>query len=329
MKRKIISFFVCMLVIITAFPVIGMTFNIKTSKNNNIFNERQNEIILIKNSDEVEVLDQEQSEYSGGGVCIFGSWKLAQSFIPTLNSLTKIELKIFKVGEPAGLKISIQSDLSGEELTSLYVTADKISSLLHWHQFDLPDIDVTPGQTYYIVWDPDGENKEKDNICWGFKDDNPYKEGCAWLGAGDWSPIDKIGDYYNIDFCFRTYGLDETPNDPTIDGPNRGKAGEQISYTFYTVDPEGHNVYYNIYWGDDTNDLVGPCPSEENIVVNHTWTEKGEYIISVQAIDSYGAASGWSELSVTMPRKKVSHVNLPWQKRWGFPMLQRILIWLQ
>ena len=104
MKGKLIGFFVCMLLIATVIPVMGTSYNIENSeKKGSIFNEKQNGITIVKNSDAVEVVDQEQCEYSGQGVYVYGEWKLAQSFTPALNSFTKIELGIFKKGNPEGV----------------------------------------------------------------------------------------------------------------------------------------------------------------------------------------------------------------------------------
>ncbi len=333
MRNKLIGFFVCTLLIATVIPVMGMSYNIENSeKKDSIFNEKQNGITIVKNSDAVEVVDQEQNKSCGIGLYVFGElgWKLGQSFTPTLNSLTKIELKLFKRGEPRGLTISIRSNISGEDLTSMYVSADKLPRSQEWYEFDLPDIELTPGQTYYILWDPDGENDGTDNICWCFEGNNPYEQGCAGVDKnGVWWPLNEWHEHLYLDFCFKTYGLDEPPNAPHIVGPTRGKAGKETTYTFQTVDPEGHDVYYNISWGDGNNDFVGPYQSGKEITVNHTWTEKGNYTIRVQAVDTYGAESEWSELSITMPRNKVLPVNFLRQSKFIFSILQHVLSWLK
>ena len=45
----------------------------------------------------------------------------------------------------------IKDDLKGETLTSLSLSLSEIPQKLEWIEFDVSDIDVIPGQIYYIV----------------------------------------------------------------------------------------------------------------------------------------------------------------------------------
>jgi len=56
---------------------------------------------------------------------------------------------------------------------------------------------------------------------------------------------------------------DNTPPDaPEIDGPTSGAAGTSYEYTFTTTDPDDHDVYYYIEWGDgEIEDWIGPYES--------------------------------------------------------------------
>lgn len=98
----------------------------------------------------------------------------------------------------------------------------------------------------------------------------------------------------------------DPPNDPTIDGPTNGKAGTSYDYTFTAVDPDGTNIWYYVDWGDDTNSgWVGPYASGQEMVLSHTWDERGTYTIKAKAKDPYDEEGPWGSLEVTMPRNRI------------------------
>jgi hypothetical protein len=135
--------------------------------------------------------------------------------------------------------------------------------------------------------------------CWNFNRYNVYDRGEAWR-SGDsgatWEIREDPPDWVGLDYCFITYGLDEPPNVPTIDGLARGKAGGAYDYDFVTLEPDSDKVYYFIDWGDNNNSSwIGPYSSGVLISESHTWSKNGTYIIKAKAKDSYGAESAWSE----------------------------------
>lgn len=96
-------------------------------------------------------------------------------------------------------------------------------------------------------------------------------------------------------------GIPQAPS-----GPHRGEPGESYTYSTVSVDPDGDRVMYRWDWDDGTaaewTDLYG---SGETVEMNHTWSERGEYAVRVQAEDEHGYQSAWSPpLSVTMPKKR-------------------------
>jgi len=96
------------------------------------------------------------------------------------------------------------------------------------------------------------------------------------------------------------------PEKPTITGPQKGKVGIVYNYTFNTTDLDDDYLYYYINWSDDTGEgWFGPYASGENVIVNHTWSKKGTYIIKTKARDIYNDESIWSNLIITIPRNKV------------------------
>ena len=92
------------------------------------------------------------------------------------------------------------------------------------------------------------------------------------------------------------------PDPPTIQGAIAGEAGTEYDYTICAVDPNNHQVYFYIDWGDGTIDeWIGPYASEEEIIRSHTWDERDTYLIQVKAKDIKDAESEWTTLEVTMP----------------------------
>jgi hypothetical protein len=109
------------------------------------------------------------------------------------------------------------------------------------------------------------------------------------------------------------------PDKPsTPDGPPGGKVGETYTYTSFTSDPDGDDVYYLFDWGDGTD--TGWIETGE---ANHTWSKKGSYKIKVKAKDTHDFESRWSDpLVVTMPRDKAMTNSLLLCFLERFPILQ-------
>jgi len=102
------------------------------------------------------------------------------------------------------------------------------------------------------------------------------------------------------------------PNAATIDGPSTGSIKKEISYKFSSTDPEGHDVYYRIDWGDgNTMPYSGPYASGEEVTFSHAWSEPDEYTIKVKVKDEYEGQSPQSSLKVKISKNRafmmVSH----------------------
>jgi rhodanese-related sulfurtransferase len=118
----------------------------------------------------------------------------------------------------------------------------------------------------------------------------------------------------------------QQPDKPTINGPPSGKPGEEYSYTFVATDPDSDELFYCVNWSDDTGEIVvGPYESSKEIILNHSWDEKGNYIIKAKAIDRYGNESDWATFEVTMPRNRATYNSLFLRFLEQFPILQKIL----
>ena len=134
-------------------------------------------------------------------------WSLAQSFIPTKKTISKISLFMYKVGDPLGLRISIRNDLNNSDIACIYIDGSEIKeeNKSLWIDFDFSDLEVTVGKTYYIVWEQDGGNPNN-LIKWRYGENNPYANGKAWQnsGWGEWEEL-EIHRHPDPDFCFKTY----------------------------------------------------------------------------------------------------------------------------
>lgn len=95
------------------------------------------------------------------------------------------------------------------------------------------------------------------------------------------------------------------PEIQIIDGPTSGKPGESYEYTFIASDSNGDRILYFIDWGDNTTSgWIGPFLPGVELKKEHTWSEKGLYIVKAKAKDHHGAESNWSdpfEMTITAP----------------------------
>ena len=257
-------------------------------------------------SDGVEVVDQLQTSSAGLGCPFFGYLWLAQGFQPGLESLTRLEVYLFKVGTlTSPITISIRDSLTGSDLTSATVDGSLVSTSSKWIMFDVSDISLIPGNQYYLVIRTSGGSIIT-YYCAIFDTDNPYNGGEAWGSINYGSTWALIEEYYpeypDPDACFKTYGFDEAPEIPVIDGTLDGKIGVEYQYTVLSTDTEEHAVMYFVDWGDGSDTgWIGPYDSGEQVIQSHQWSKKGSYTIKVKARDSYLVESEWGTLVVSMP----------------------------
>jgi VCBS repeat-containing protein len=155
-----------------------------------------------------EKLDQEQTQ-DGYNFAAYGSRWGAQSFIPLLEWLTRVELLIEKRGDPPNpVIVSIRESLTGSDLTSISLPPSDIPTEVSWIEFNFDDINIVPGNTYYIVLRT-SEGNSPNAYLWKFGYITPYEDGTLWYstdGGSSW--IEKL----QYDFCFKTYGQSVPPN---------------------------------------------------------------------------------------------------------------------
>ena len=133
--------------------------------------------------------------------------------------------------------------------------------------------------------------------------------------------------------CTKVCAEDPNNNPPfvpdlTTTNPSQIPIGMACPVKIIPYDQDGNPMYLWIDWGDGTDTgWIGPYPSDKEATVNHTWTEKGTYIIKAKAEDIYGAEGPWGNLTVTVPRNIAFNFNfslLSWLFE-RFPLLERLL----
>jgi len=166
--------------------------------------------------------------------------------------------------------------------------------------------------------DPDPDDTVTYDVYFGTVTPPPKvasNESATTYNPGIMNPITKY--YWQID-AWDNHGastsgpawefttkINNPPNTPDIDGPEKGKVGTSIDFNFNAIDPDNDDVNFYIEWGDGSiEDWIGPYDSGETVKVSHIWTEKGTYIIKAKAKDVYDAESDYAELEISIPRNK-------------------------
>ncbi len=153
-------------------------------------------IVVIMCSDNIP--DQRQTIIETG-VMSRDYWS-AQSFIPSLNLLSKVELEIcsFGTGNPQPLCLYIRDSLSGDNLAESSRLIPYVENYeTAWFTFEFEDLDIVPGNTYYIVCRAPGNWFYK----WRWTDRDSYPFGKVFYSedGNEWHS-------WIADFCFVTWG---------------------------------------------------------------------------------------------------------------------------
>ncbi|MFO8077378.1 MAG: M14 family zinc carboxypeptidase [Thermoplasmatota archaeon] len=172
--------------------------------------------------------------------------------------------------------------------------------------------DIYPVATYEHIKSIDDTITETSYTFSNKQDDQYYYRVRGYNNARGWGDYSMIASLNGITIN------NTAPLPPTITGPQRSTPKTVCSYNLQATDPDGHQIYYYINWGDGTIvNWTGPVESGETIILNHTWVKRGDYTIEARVKDEYNATSTWAELSVAMPKIK-DHWSL-------FLILQRFL----
>lgn len=146
-------------------------------------------------------------------------------------------------------------------------------------------------------------------------DGTPFEviiSGCCprwfWSGYSFGYINGDYNDLGNIVLIYRE-NFNHPPTIPFIDGSFSGNPGIEFIYTIESVDLESLDIYYCIDWGDNSGEIcIGPFPSGEQQIVNHTWDKRGTYEIKIKSKDTYNAESDWSyPIEVSMSKNKINN----------------------
>jgi len=209
-------------------------------------NAKENDIQIIGDGGDASLiyedeLDQEQPDQTEGygipvgaihipeppiSVCV----QVAQSFIPTKEILTRVELLVGKnLTASHPYVLAIREELTEENIVETSLNPEEfVIENYTWLEFDFEDIGVTVGRTYYVVCYT--ENVTDNWYAWAANNDSEsYPYGCAWVSLDDgdtwtndsvpasngesWTPGNGVAPLNNggneSDMCFKTYGLEE------------------------------------------------------------------------------------------------------------------------
>ncbi len=165
---------------------------------------------------------------------------------------------------------------------------------------------ATGGTLPYIYeWDLDGDGVYDDGtgqtVSYSWDSPGTYT---IYLRVTD-DTSDEAFDYAIVEIVL---GQNNPPSRPLITGPtNNLVAGKLYTYTFSSEDPEGHDVYYFVNWGDgDIEEWIGPYNSEELVQLKHAFpSSMSAYLLQIKAKDIYGEESDWATLSITTPKSRI------------------------
>jgi len=129
----------------------------------------------------------------------------------------------------------------------------------------------------------------------------------------------------------------QAPNTPIVSGPESGVIGERYEYTITSLDPQGDDVYYKIFWGDcAVMYWDGPHKSGEKVTYEHAWCEVccpggGDFTIQVWVKDVNDNMGDCKTFEISMGQEKhessISSPILQFLERLmeRFPLLENLL----
>ena len=164
-------------------------------------------------------------------------------------------------------------------------------------------------------YDPDGEIVE---WFWDFDDDtvetgevitHSYSDPGIYFVELMVTDDDGATDYYETSVVINQ--PNRPPTNPVVnDSISTGKPNTKYIFTVVSTDPDGDDIRYIVDWGDETYDETGYIPNGSMATLNHTWTSMGIYNVNVSAVDENNAASGITELEITIDKEAVETSTL-------------------
>ncbi|NLI99422.1 S8 family serine peptidase [bacterium] len=122
-----------------------------------------------------------------------------------------------------------------------------------------------------------------------------------------WGMIDPSA---ALDYGSGTGNPPQTPSAPT--GPSSASAGQSVTFTASTTDPDGDQVAYRFDWGDGNvsawTSFVSSGVSQSS---SHSYTKGGTFYVKAKAKDSNGKESGWSSGSAITITGGAADIAIP------------------
>jgi len=295
MKLKIVGILICII-------LIGST--VQSLQN---ISENNNEKTVYY-EDELDQIQSEQDWEFPVGVFVIEETSLyiqvAQSFIPTKELLTRVELLFEKNASAAyPLTCAIRDNLTRENIVEISLDPDEfIADNFSWVEFDFEDIWLELDKTYYIVCYT--ENVTDNFYYWAaINESESYQQGSAWVsidGGNTWgnqsvssdeNPVEYNKAYHPFqkddntsDMCFKTYGIGGTQLD--IDVVNIGFGISAI------VTNIGDNAAQDITWSINShcNGLFRNIDTESfgnysELLPGNSFTVREEFFLGLGPIE--------------------------------------------
>ena len=118
-------------------------------------------------------------------------------------------------------------------------------------------------------------------------------------------------------------GSNRAPCAPIIVEDSSGDDKLECQCTFYSTDPDGDDLFYWIDWGDSNVELIQPLDDDEKVVpwdgpydsgyqlsLNHKYSQRGKYEITIISKDIYDLESPETKISVTISYFKAFNLIL-------------------
>ncbi len=146
--------------------------------------------------------------------------RFAQSFVPTVDTLEKVEVYVQEVGDELGpLVVELREDDGGQPSQTV-VASGEVDPPQHDPQYffifqpycaDLGSVEVDPEGLYWVVLLPSSSPPPSDDALtfWTVGFENPYESGTAMMGVQEdggfvWSDLDPNGESA-VDFVFQVF----------------------------------------------------------------------------------------------------------------------------
>lgn len=213
--KKLIPLVVVGLVVLCGLEAVASPLDLAES-DVTAWNVLGQEPLCLDDLDQSQELMNWIGPVGSGPLWSFANYILAQSFTPTKNLLTRIEIMVGKNSTTThDFTLAIRDDLNGSDLATLSLPASAfVTENFSWVEFDISDLMVTPGDTYYIV--ASTVNVTDNWYIWAL-----YMNGSSYLNGTIYYSVDDEANWVEEpggDMTFRTYGTDATMLNLTITG---------------------------------------------------------------------------------------------------------------